>query len=163
MSLLTELWGLGNGFCYRHAAPNGASLPLRLAFQQNQVRSTSQNWAKTFSMEVMIHGVNVIGVNVDNETRCAHYHGPNDIIAIKFKCCGQWFPCYQCHAELAGHAAGVWPRNEFDTPAVLCGSCGQQLTIREYLQCDSTCPYCREKFNPQCAEHRNLYFESHDP
>jgi uncharacterized CHY-type Zn-finger protein len=107
-----------------------------------------------------IHGVLVIGMNVDEETRCAHYHGERDIIAIKFKCCGDWFPCHQCHAELAGHAPVVWPRKEFDMAAVLCGACGHQLTVREYLDCESFCPHCRRQFNPGCAAHRDFYFES---
>ncbi|HEX4629936.1 MAG TPA: CHY zinc finger protein [Chthoniobacterales bacterium] len=108
----------------------------------------------------IIHGVKVIGVKVDEETRCAHYHGERDIIAIKFKCCGNWFPCHECHAELAGHPAVVWPKEEFSTPAILCGACGHRLTVREYLDCDSVCPHCWRQFNPGCADHRHLYFES---
>jgi uncharacterized CHY-type Zn-finger protein len=108
----------------------------------------------------IIHGVTVIGVNVDEETRCAHYRGERDIIAIKFKCCGNWYPCHECHAELAGHAAIVWPKKEFDTPAILCGSCGYQLTVRDYLDCDSICPQCRRQFNPGCSHHPHFYFES---
>ena len=48
-----------------------------------------------------IHGLNIVGVGVDGETRCAHYRSERDIIAIKFKCCKKWFPCYECHAEFA--------------------------------------------------------------
>ena len=108
----------------------------------------------------MIHGVNVRGANVDAETRCAHYRSEDDIIALKFRCCGDWFPCHQCHAELADHAVAVWPKEEFETRAILCGGCGHQLTIREYLDCGSTCPCCRQSFNPGCANHYHLYFES---
>ena len=107
-----------------------------------------------------IHNVEVLGVGVDGQTRCAHYHGESDIIAIKFKCCGDWFPCHQCHAEVAAHAPRVWPCHEFDERTVLCGGCGHQLSVREYLQCDSTCPSCREQFNPGCAKHYHLYFEA---
>jgi uncharacterized CHY-type Zn-finger protein len=28
----------------------------------------------------------VRGINLDPQTRCEHYHGPTDIIAIKMKC-----------------------------------------------------------------------------
>jgi uncharacterized CHY-type Zn-finger protein len=108
----------------------------------------------------IVHGLKVIGVNADAETRCAHYHSERDIIAMKFKCCGDWFPCHECHAVLTGHATVVWPKGEFDTPAILCGACGNQLTIREYLDCDSVCPQCGRQFNPGCAEHRHFYFES---
>ena len=106
-----------------------------------------------------IHGVNVVGVGVDEETRCAHYYGARDIIAIRFKCCGEWFPCFECHAALAGHRVETWPRCEFDAPGILCGACGHQLSIREYLGADSACPRCRRQFNPGCAQHYHLYFD----
>jgi uncharacterized CHY-type Zn-finger protein len=109
---------------------------------------------------VKIHDATVIGVDVDPQTRCAHYHDERDIIAIKFKCCGNWFSCHQCHAMLAGHTAEVWSKEEFGERAVLCGNCGEQLTIREYFQCESVCPYCERQFNPGCAKHHNLYFET---
>jgi uncharacterized CHY-type Zn-finger protein len=105
-----------------------------------------------------IHGVEVSGVDVDPETRCAHYRGLNDIIALKFKCCGKWFPCHLCHEELAQHEAVVWPENEFDSVAVLCGACGKQMRVQEYWRCASTCPGCGRSFNPGCIEHAHYYF-----
>jgi len=111
-------------------------------------------------MTVIIHGATVTGSNVDEETRCAHYHEERDIIAIKFKCCGKWFPCHECHAEFTRHALEVWPRDEFDVPAILCGGCGHQLTVGEYLECNSVCPRCRRQFNPGCAAHAHFYFEA---
>jgi uncharacterized CHY-type Zn-finger protein len=99
-------------------------------------------------------------MNVDEETRCAHWPGERDIVAIKFKCCDNWFSCRQCHAELAGHTVIVWPKEEFTTPAILCGACGHQLTVREYFDCGSVCPQCRRQFNPSCSHHRHFYFES---
>ena len=111
-------------------------------------------------MRTQIHGVEVKGIALDDHTRCAHYHGKHDIIAIKFRCCGEWYPCHQCHAELVGHESSVWPNEEFFTPAILCGACGHQLTIREYLDCDSTCPACFRQFNRGCANHLHLYFAS---
>ncbi len=109
--------------------------------------------------EKLIYGVKVIGSEVDSQTRCAHYHSEIDVIAIKFKCCEQWFPCFECHAEYAAHPPSVWAKNEFDTPAVLCGCCGHQLTVKEYLECESACPQCGSKFNTGCARHYYLYFE----
>jgi uncharacterized CHY-type Zn-finger protein len=106
-----------------------------------------------------IQGLEIIGVDVDSATRCAHYHGEQDIIAIKFRCCGKWFACYECHRALAGHDAEVWSRKEFDELAILCGCCGHLLTIREYLECRSVCPHCKRSFNPRCAHHCHLYFE----
>ncbi|MGH9946490.1 MAG: CHY zinc finger protein [Pyrinomonadaceae bacterium] len=106
-----------------------------------------------------IHGERVFGIDVDDETRCAHWHSELDIIAIKFKCCGKWYPCFECHAEIADHKAGVWLKSEHNTKAILCGACGHQLTIREYLNSESKCTKCGEAFNPNCAKHYALYFE----
>lgn len=111
-------------------------------------------------MKVIVHGATVSGLNVDGGTRCAHYHDERDIIAIRFKCCGKWFPCHQCHAALAGHTPEVWPKDEFDTPAILCGGCGHQLSVREYLESNSVCPHCCRQFNPGCARHYHLYFQA---
>ena len=101
----------------------------------------------------------IYGVDVDPQTQCAHYRSELDIVAIKFKCCGRWYPCFECHAEVACHEAAVWPAEEFDEHAVLCGNCGHQLTVNEYLNCDSTCPPCGSRFNPGCRNHYHLYFE----
>jgi uncharacterized CHY-type Zn-finger protein len=106
-----------------------------------------------------IYGATVRGVDIDRQTRCAHYHGERDIVAIKFKCCGSWFACLHCHSELAGHAAEVWAKEEAGERAVICGNCGTQLTIREYLNSASACRHCKHQFNPGCATHHHLYFE----
>lgn len=100
----------------------------------------------------------VRGVELDSETRCAHYHTPRDVIAIRFPCCGEHYACYECHAELADHDAERWPVDAHGEPAVLCGVCGTELTISEYLDCEHTCPDCGAAFNPRCANHCSLYF-----
>ena len=41
----------------------------------------------------------VYGSLIDTETRCRHYFTEEDIIAIKFKCCNKYYPCYKCHNE----------------------------------------------------------------
>ena len=101
----------------------------------------------------------VKGKPIDASTRCVHYHTPLDIIAIKFKCCNDYYPCYECHAEEAGHASQSWSRNEFDTKAILCGACHHEMTIHEYLASNNCCPHCRSPFNPKCSKHYHLYFE----
>ena len=110
-------------------------------------------------MAVLIYGEAINGVDVDPQTRCAHYHSVLDIIAIKFKCCERWFPCFECHGETAGHEARVWPMDERDTHAILCGNCGHQFTINEYFDSNSICPSCDSKFNPGCENHYYLYFK----
>ena len=52
----------------------------------------------------------VRGVNLDAQTRCAHFHGSTDIIAIKMKCCGEYYACKDCHIALAGHQIEVHDR-----------------------------------------------------
>jgi uncharacterized CHY-type Zn-finger protein len=111
-------------------------------------------------LEKRIGNVRVEGLSVDPQTRCAHYRGPTDIIAIKFACCGRWFPCFECHAEVAGHDAEVWPTAKFGERAILCGVCGGELIIEEYLACDALCPTCGSEFNPRCSLHYHLYFET---
>lgn len=101
----------------------------------------------------------VYGIGLDPETRCAHYHSERDIIAIKFKCCGTYYSCYQCHQEMADHPAVPWPHNEFDEKAILCGACGSELTINEYLASKNQCPHCGAAFNPGCSHHYCLYFD----
>ncbi len=104
----------------------------------------------------------VRGVDVDAQTRCGHFHGATDIIAIKMKCCGVYYACKDCHIELAGHGIEVWPRSEWDTAAILCGACGAELTTREYLGCESRCPGCGARFNPGCRKHHRFYFDVDD-
>ncbi|WP_256820850.1 CHY zinc finger protein [Dietzia sp. Die43] len=103
--------------------------------------------------------VTVLGATVDDQTRCVHYHGPLDVIAIRFHCCGEFYPCFRCHADATDHALSVWPRDEFDTDALLCGACWSTLTIAEYQAVDA-CPACGTAFNPGCSLHYPLYFES---
>src|SRR5690242_13410687 len=103
--------------------------------------------------------IEVNGKTVDDETRCEHYHSRLDIIAIKFKCCGEYYPCYQCHAESTDHPAQVWKKQEWDTKAVLCGVCKEELSINEYLRSNNICPHCGSAFNPGCSNHYHLYFE----
>ncbi len=100
----------------------------------------------------------VRGLNLDPQTRCLHYHSPLDIIAIKMKCCGVYYACKECHEALAGHPIEIWPESEWDQNAILCGSCRAELTISEYLQCNSRCPACNAGCNPACRDHHPLYF-----
>ncbi|HEY5881721.1 MAG TPA: CHY zinc finger protein [Nakamurella sp.] len=99
----------------------------------------------------------VLGRTVDDQTRCAHYSGPTDVIAIKFKCCGSYYPCFECHRECAGHPARQWPADEWAERAILCGVCRTEHPIRTYLNVLS-CPACHADFNERCRLHRHLYF-----
>ncbi|PEJ59167.1 MULTISPECIES: CHY zinc finger protein [unclassified Bacillus (in: firmicutes)] len=100
----------------------------------------------------------VIG-SIDNHTRCKHYHTEKDIIAIKFKCCDTYYGCYFCHEENVNHQHTVWHKNEWETKAIFCGDCHEELTIQEYQDCNYKCPKCHADFNPGCKNHYHLYFE----
>jgi uncharacterized CHY-type Zn-finger protein len=102
----------------------------------------------------------VKGIGVDAQTRCAHWRSPLDVVAIKMKCCGEYYACKDCHDALAGHAAEPWPRAEWDEAAVLCGACGHAMSIRAYLGGADACPACGAGFNPGCRLHRHFYFEA---
>src|ERR1700678_2144769 len=95
----------------------------------------------------------VLGINVDSQTRCAHYSKPIDIIAIKMKCCGIYYACKDCHIALADHEIVAWPQNEWDRKAILCGACGTELTIHGYMGCGHRCPFCNAEFNEACRKH----------
>lgn len=100
----------------------------------------------------------VLGRTIDAQTRCVHYGGPTDIVALKFKCCGDFYPCYECHDETVSHTTARWKDTELGERAVLCGVCTGQLTVGEYLRTDR-CPTCDAGFNPGCKLHRDIYFD----
>ncbi|MFJ3491214.1 CHY zinc finger protein [Leifsonia aquatica] len=100
----------------------------------------------------------MLGPTVDDQTRCIHYRTELDVIAIRFACCGEYYPCHLCHAEAADHPAQAWPEGSGAERAVLCGVCGEELTIDAYLGVDG-CPGCGAAFNPGCKLHRHLYFD----
>ena len=106
-----------------------------------------------------VKGHEVKGIDVDPKTKCKHYHSEIDIIAIKFKCCNTYYPCYECHEALTDHTALQWGKEEHDEKAILCGNCGKELTINEYLQCNAICPHCSANFNAGCSLHHHFYFE----
>lgn len=104
----------------------------------------------------------VLGRPIDAETRCVHWSSPLDVVAIRFACCGDLYPCHACHEETAGHDAATWPEDARAERAVLCGGCGHLLAIAEYGVA-AACPSCAAPFNPGCALHWHLYFDGPPP
>ncbi len=100
----------------------------------------------------------VHGLGLDNQTRCVHWRSALDVIAIKMRCCGEYYACRDCHDALAGHPTRVWPTAEFDEAAVLCGACGDEMSVRTYLGSGNRCPACAAPFNPGCWLHHHFYF-----
>jgi len=103
--------------------------------------------------------VPVCGVEVDAETRCTHYDGARDVVALRFPCCETYFPCFRCHDAVTDHESERITRASFGDPAVLCGVCGTTLSVSTYLECDDSCPDCTASFNPGCRRHRDRYFD----
>jgi uncharacterized CHY-type Zn-finger protein len=101
--------------------------------------------------------VTIFGQVVDDETRCVHWHGPSDVVAMKFACCDRYYPCFDCHEADADHVAVQWPVSRFAEPAVLCGACGDEMSVTAYLA-TTDCPSCGALFNPGCSLHAHLYF-----
>lgn len=100
----------------------------------------------------------VLGPTVDDQTRCVHYRTDLDVIAIRFACCGRYYPCHLCHDGAADHGSRPWPAGSGHERAVLCGVCWTELAIDEYRGAPS-CPRCAAAFNPRCALHYPTYFE----
>ncbi len=99
------------------------------------------------------------GKPIDDYSRCEHYHSLLDIIAVKFKCCNDYYCCVYCHTEGTDHAVQVWKKKEFTTRAILCGLCKNEMTINQYLNGNNQCISCGSKFNPNCSKHHHFYFE----
>ena len=106
-----------------------------------------------------VHGHAVSGVDVGPETRCGHYASERDVIAIRFPCCETYYPCFECHEAVADHDAERWGADGSEEPAVLCGVCGEELTVQEYVDGEDRCPTCEAEFNPGCRRHYHRYFE----
>jgi uncharacterized CHY-type Zn-finger protein len=102
------------------------------------------------------------GASVDDETRCAHYDTPRDIVALRFACCDCYYPCAHCHDAVTDHAVERVQPRDFDDSAVLCGDCFKTMSVRTYLDCGDRCPNCGTEFNPGCCAHRDRYFALDD-
>ncbi|MFV0434141.1 MAG: CHY zinc finger protein [Leucobacter sp.] len=81
----------------------------------------------------MITAPRVLGSTVDEQTRCVHYRGETDVVALRFKCCGDFYPCYKCHDAAVDHPIIRWGAADLHLRAVLCGVCRYELRIDEYL------------------------------
>jgi uncharacterized CHY-type Zn-finger protein len=125
-----------------------------------EARSTGFAQAPVVYLSMQSSYPEVRGVDLNVQTRCAHYGTALDIIAIKMKCCGIYYACKECHEALAGHSIKVWPQEEWIQFAVLCGACRHEMTIDEYMASGSRCPRCRASFNPGCRKHYQFYFAS---
>ncbi len=110
----------------------------------------------------MSDAIEVQGATVDDETRCEHHDSERDVVAFRFRCCGDWYPCRACHDGFTEHPAETWGPGDLGEHAVLCGACRSTMTIDTYLACGHVCPFCGTGFNPGCQQHWERYFETAD-
>ena len=86
------------------------------------------------------HAHTQVGLNKHTGTRCSHWHGNSDILALLAPCCNRFYACAECHDEVNarprgdGHTLEPWPANtDLDTMALLCGNCKRTFTISAYV------------------------------
>lgn len=108
-------------------------------------------------MSVRVGAHIVRGAVIDDWTRCAHHCTPLDVVALRLRCCGDWYPCARCHDEAVDHLRELWEPEAAQTHAALCGVCATTLSIAQYRS-TTTCPACGAAFNPACVRHHALYF-----
>ena len=46
----------------------------------------------------------ILGLDLDEVGRCSHYHGSNDIVALKCGSCQAFYACYRCHDAICDHS-----------------------------------------------------------
>ncbi|PBB05118.1 CHY zinc finger protein [Salimicrobium humidisoli] len=102
--------------------------------------------------------MDIHGIRLDDKTRCHHYHNYEDVVAIKFYCCGEYYACIKCHEEMAEHEVEVWPSGRQGEPGIYCGNCRREMAVAVYKK-QTECPYCSHPFNPGCRLHFPHYFE----
>jgi uncharacterized CHY-type Zn-finger protein len=129
-------------------------------YEEQRRRESTRNAAVADNQSCMSPRPEIHGINLDAQTRCVHYRTDLDVIAIKMKCCGVYYACKDCHEALAGHPIEVWPQAEWTHLAVLCGVCGVEMSIAQYLSSGYACPHCGAAFNPGCSKHFADYFEA---
>lgn len=95
------------------------------------------------------------GEDIDYESRCKHYYGVNDVVALKCTFCQKYYACYKCHDRLENHT--FVPTDYLEDYPVLCGSCHGLLSFEAYQL--GYCCYCAHEFNPKCKNHEQYYFK----
>ncbi len=100
----------------------------------------------------------IYGDLIDEETRCLHYQGEKDVIALKCYACRRYYPCYHCHDKYETHAYAAYPVYLRADKVVFCGVCKEELRIADYRAGGSSCFSCHADFNPNCRLHESIYF-----
>ncbi|WP_216847089.1 CHY zinc finger protein [Granulicella sp. L60] len=100
----------------------------------------------------------ILGLDVDYQTRCEHSNSPLDVFAIRHKCCGRYYACQRCHDEMAGHPTIHWNTDEQDSMGAFCGICRTEVSIRAYLSSIDRCPNCSSLFNTEFGSQNSAFF-----
>lgn len=96
--------------------------------------------------------MDIHGIDVDAEGRCAHWHSEVDVVANTCGRCGKLWACSLCHDAMADHGFSAVDKR---LPSVVCGVCGTRMTFEQY---GDRCPGCGHEFNPSCVLHESTYF-----
>ena len=60
------------------------------------------------------------GIDIDAETRRAHWDDQVDVIALRFACCDAYYPGVSCHEAATDHDPVGWPRDRLSLAGGLC-------------------------------------------
>ncbi|MFL4356214.1 CHY zinc finger protein [Streptococcus uberis] len=96
-----------------------------------------------------------LGMALDEQSRCYHYHSENDIVALKCQSCQKYYACYHCHDSLEDHLFVA--TNSQESYPVMCGVCQHLLSLKDYQK--GYCIFCQNPFNPKCSLHYDVYFK----
>ena len=96
----------------------------------------------------------ILGLDLDEVGRCSHYHGSNDIVALKCGSCQAFSACYRCHDAICDHSFKALDKTK--SKIILCGACRTLIDWQDYHK--GGCPSCHHSFNPKCSRHSEIYF-----
>ena len=86
---------------------------------------------------------------MDFLNRCEHCTSHLNLLALCYRCCGQYYACVRCHDVLAGHEIVIRDKADYETQAVLYGVCRAEFGLEDDLAGDDRCPSCKTQFNPE--------------
>jgi uncharacterized CHY-type Zn-finger protein len=100
---------------------------------------------------------------VDDQGRCIHAEGKNDIVCFRFPDENwEFWACKECHDFEVGEPKRLWNRDETKELAVQCGICRSILGIQFYIERqhagEHSCPHCKAPWNPDYADGRDIVF-----
>ncbi|PSL43963.1 putative CHY-type Zn-finger protein [Salsuginibacillus halophilus] len=109
-------------------------------------------------MKINVDHTPVYGLDLDEKSRCQHYHTAVDIISNACACCDSFYACARCHQAVMNRPFQPFPASRRKEGCVMCGNCGYKMTKEVYQTANDQCPECDHPFNPNCKQHAKWYF-----